>query len=54
MKHRKRALLAAAAGLALFSIVFAVAASLNVSSATLGAGTATVASCDTDGVTAKL
>jgi hypothetical protein len=53
MKHRKRALLAAAAGLALFSIVFAVAASLNVSSATLGAGTATVASCDTDGVTAS-
>ena len=50
MNQRKRALIAAIAALALFSTVFAVAASLNVSSASLGAGNATVASCDTDGV----
>jgi hypothetical protein len=50
MNQRKRALIAAIAALALFSTVFAVAASLNVTSASLGAGNATVASCDTDGV----
>jgi len=38
-------------GIMVFATVFAVAASLSISATSLGAGTATVASCDTDGVT---
>ena len=48
--RRTRLLAAIIAGVTVFATVFAVAASLNVTSPTLGAGTATVASCDTDGV----
>ncbi len=49
--RRTRLLAAIIAGVTVFATVFAVAASLSVTSPTLGAGTATVASCDTDGVT---
>jgi hypothetical protein len=41
----KRLLLAGAAGLLTFSAVFGLAASLNLTSDSLGAGTATVAAC---------
>ena len=51
MNRRKRALVAALMALAIFSTAFAAAASLGVTSETLGAGTAAVASCDTNGVT---
>ncbi len=51
MNRRTRLAIAIITGLTVFATVFAVAASLNVSAATLGAGTGTVASCDTDGVT---
>jgi hypothetical protein len=50
MQRRNRLIIAIITGLTVFSTVFAVAASLNVTAATLGAGTGTVASCDTDGV----
>lgn len=49
--RRTRLVAAAIAALTVFSTVFAVAASLTVTSSTLGAGTGTVASCDLDGVT---
>ena len=49
--RRTRLLAAIIVGVTVFTTVFAVAASLSVTSPTLGAGTATVASCDTDGVT---
>lgn len=48
-----RLIVAIIAALMVFAAVFAVAASLSVTSPTLGAGTSTVASCDTDGVTAS-
>jgi len=41
----KRAILAIAAGLITFAGVYGLAASLNLTTTTLGAGTATVASC---------
>lgn len=47
MPGRKRALIAVLAGLIVGSGVFAVAASLGVVSGGLGAGTSSVASCDT-------
>jgi hypothetical protein len=50
MKRRNRIIIAVITGVTVFATVFAVAASLNVTAATLGAGTGTVASCDTDGV----
>jgi hypothetical protein len=46
-------IVALAVGVTVFCTVFAVAASLNVTASSLGAGTATVASCDTDGVVAS-
>lgn len=49
---KKRLLIALLAGGAVFATVFGVAASLNVTSDSLGAGDDQVASCDTDGVTA--
>jgi hypothetical protein len=52
MNRRKRIIIAFIVGMTVFSMVFAVAASLNVTASSLGAGTATVASCDTDGVAA--
>jgi hypothetical protein len=48
--RRNRIIVAVVTGVTVFATVFAVAASLNVSTSTLGAGTGTVASCDTDGV----
>jgi hypothetical protein len=48
--RRRRALIAFIVGIMVFAIVFAVAASLSVTSSSLGAGTGTVASCDTNGV----
>ena len=50
MARRRRALIALIVGIMVFTIVFAVAASLSVTSSSLGAGTGTVASCDTNGV----
>jgi hypothetical protein len=50
MDHRNRVIIAVITAVTVFATVFAVAASLNVTAATLGAGTGTVASCDTDGV----
>lgn len=50
MKRRPRIVIAVIVGLTVFSTVFAVAASLNITAASLGAGTATVSSCDTDGI----
>ena len=50
MHRRNRILIALIVGLTVFASVFAVAASLGVTAASLGAGTATTASCDTDGV----
>lgn len=50
MARRRRALIALIVGIMVFAIVFAVAASLSVTSSSLGAGTGTVASCDTNGV----
>jgi hypothetical protein len=41
----KRALTAAAAGLLVFAVVYGFAAGLSVTSASLGAGTSTVAAC---------
>jgi hypothetical protein len=48
---KARWIVAAVSGLVVFSMVFAFAAALNVSSNNLSAGTSSVASCDTDGVT---
>jgi len=48
---RGRSVVALIGGLMVFSIVYAAAASLSVSSQNLSTGSATVASCDTDGVT---
>ena len=50
MRRRNRMVVALLVGITVFASVFAVAASLNVSAATLGAGTGTVSSCDTNGV----
>jgi hypothetical protein len=50
MHRRNRLAIALITGLTVFATVFAMAASLNVTASTLGAGTGTVASCDTDGV----
>ena len=50
MARRRRAVIALIVGIMVFTIVFAVAASLSVTSSSLGAGTGTVASCDTNGV----
>jgi hypothetical protein len=51
MNRRNRLIIAIITGVTVFTTVFAVAASLNVTAATLGAGTGTVSSCDTNGVT---
>lgn len=48
MNKRKKIFVGAVLGTAVFAAVFASAASLNVSTETLGAGGNTVASCDTD------
>lgn len=50
---RMRIIAATIVALTVFASVFAVAASLTVTSPTLGAGTSTVASCDADGVSAS-
>jgi hypothetical protein len=47
---RKRLLIAALLGITVFAVVFAVAASLTVTSSSLGAGASTVASRDRNGV----
>jgi hypothetical protein len=47
---RKRTLIAFLVAATAFATVFALAASLSVSPTDLGAGNASVASCDTDGV----
>jgi hypothetical protein len=52
MKHRSRFTIAILVGITVFATAFAAAASLGVTSTGLGAGTATVASCDTNGVVA--
>jgi len=51
VNRRQRFMIATIVGIMVFATVFAVAASLSISATSLGAGTATVASCDTDGVT---
>ncbi|GBD13940.1 hypothetical protein HRbin24_01986 [bacterium HR24] len=48
---KKRFLIGGIAAAAVFATVLGVAASLNVTSEGLGAGSASVQSCDTDGVT---
>jgi hypothetical protein len=50
MPETKRLAISLVVIIAAFSIVFAVAASLNVTAGTLGAGTSEVSSCDSDGV----
>ena len=50
MTQRRRAAISAVVAIAVFSIVYGVAASLNVTAGTLGAGTSSVTSCDADGV----
>jgi hypothetical protein len=50
MDRRHRLAFAAIVAIIVFATTFAVAASLSVTTSGLGAGTATVASCDTDGV----
>ena len=50
MNRRQRLLIAAIAGIMVFATVFAVAASLSITATSLGAGTATVAACDPNGV----
>jgi hypothetical protein len=50
MDRRHRVAIAAIVAIIVFATTFAVAASLTVTTSGLGAGTATVASCDTDGV----
>jgi hypothetical protein len=48
--RRKRLVIAVIVGVTVFATVFAVAASLILTASSLGAGEATIASCDTDGV----
>lgn len=50
MNRRNRIVIAIITGITVFATVFAAAASLNVTAANIGAGTASAASCDTDGV----
>jgi hypothetical protein len=50
---RRRLVIVLVAATAVFGAVFAFAASLGVSSASLGAGDAVVSSCDTNGVSAS-
>lgn len=50
MNNKKKLIFGLAVGAAAFAGVFAMAASLTVGSNSLGAGTADVTSCDTDGV----
>jgi hypothetical protein len=50
VNRHKRIVIAAIVGATVFATVFAVAASLSITASSLGAGTATVASCDTNGV----
>lgn len=50
MDRKKKLLVGAVLGAAVFGAVFASAASLTVSTETLGAGGTSVASCDADGV----
>ena len=50
MRRGNRIIIAVLVGITVFATVFAAAASLNITAATLGAGTGTVASCDTDGI----
>ena len=50
MARRYRLLIALIVGIMVFATVFAVAASLTVTPASLGAGTGIVSSCDTNGV----
>ena len=50
MKNSKKLIFGLAVGAVAFAGVFAMAASLGVGSNSLGAGTADVASCDTNGV----
>ena len=52
MALRSRILVGLVAGVTVFGAVFAVAASLGVTSSTLGSGGSSVTSCDTDGVSA--
>lgn len=52
MDRKKKLLIGAVMGVAVFAAVFASAASLNVSTETLGAGGTDVSSCDTTGVKA--
>lgn len=52
MEKKKKIFVGAVLGTAVFAGVFASAASLGVSTETLGAGGTSVASCDTDGVKA--
>ena len=52
MRPNRRLAIAIVAASIVFASVFGIAASLSVTSAGLGAGTADVASCDTNGVTA--
>jgi hypothetical protein len=51
LRLRSRVVLALVVGATVFGSVYAVAASLGVTSSTLGAGGSNVVSCDTDGVT---
>lgn len=51
MRSHRRLAVTIVAAATVFASVFGIAASLNVTAAGLGAGAATVASCDTDGVT---
>jgi hypothetical protein len=48
--RRNRLLIAVIVGVMVFATVFAVAATLSVTPSSLGAGTGTVSSCDTNGV----
>ena len=50
MDRRYRVAIAALVAIIVFGTTFAIAASLSVTTSGLGAGTATVASCDTNGV----
>ncbi|HUG48291.1 MAG TPA: hypothetical protein VMP67_07735 [Candidatus Limnocylindria bacterium] len=50
MAQKERITISAIVAIAVFSIIYAVAASLNVSAGTLGAGSSDVTSCDSDGV----
>jgi len=50
MAQRDRVSISLIVAIAVFSIIYAVAASLNVTAGTLGAGSSDVTSCDGDGV----